>query len=141
MSEFPLLFSSIKLGPLEIKNRIGGSCTTTGGADINGFIQEECLYSYAARSEGGAGFITIECTFATDWGAKSTSFGNPRLSGRAYYDGQSNLAEAIKQCGASAWIQITPGFGQQGSGRLSGETPPAPSAIPSARPQGFEKRS
>ena len=138
--DFPLLFSPIKLGPLTIKNRIGGSCTTTGGADINGYVTEECLYSYAARSEGGSGFVTIECTFATDWGAKSTSFGNPRISGRAYYEGQSNLAEAIKQCGARAFIQITPGFGRQGSGRLSGETPPAPSAIPSERPQDYEKR-
>jgi NADPH-dependent glutamate synthase beta subunit-like oxidoreductase/2,4-dienoyl-CoA reductase-like NADH-dependent reductase (Old Yellow Enzyme family) len=138
--DFPLLFSPIKLGPLQLKNRIGGSCTTTGGADINGYITEECLYSYAARSEGGAGFITIECTFATDWGAKTTSFGNPRISGRAYYEGMSNLAEAIKQCGARAFIQITPGFGRQGSGRLSGETPPAPSAIPSERPQDYEYR-
>ncbi len=138
--DFPILFSPVKLGPLTIKNRIGGSCTTTGGADINGYITEECLYSYAARSEGGAGFVTIECTFATDWGAKSTSFGNPRISGRAYYEGMSNLAEAIKQCGARAFIQITPGFGRQGSGRLSGETPPAPSAIPSKRPQDYELR-
>jgi NADPH-dependent glutamate synthase beta subunit-like oxidoreductase/2,4-dienoyl-CoA reductase-like NADH-dependent reductase (Old Yellow Enzyme family) len=138
--EFKELFKPIKVGPLTLKNRIGGSCTTTGGADINGYITEECLYSYAARSEGGAAFITIECTFATDWGAKSTSFGNPRISGRAYYEGMSNLAEAIKQCGAKAFIQITPGFGRQGSGKLSGETPPAPSAIPSERPQDYEDR-
>ena len=138
--EFKELFKPIDLGPLTLKNRIGGACTTTGGADINGYITEECLYSYAARAEGGAAFITIECTFATDWGAKSTSFGNPRISGRAYYEGMSNLAEAIKQCGARAFIQITPGFGRQGSGRLSGETPPAPSAIPSERPQDFEDR-
>ena len=140
MSEFPILFSPIKLGPLEIKNRIGGSCTTTGGADENGYIREECIYSYAGRSEGGAGFITIECTFATDWGAKTTSFGNPRISSRTYYEGQSNLAEGIKQCGAKAFIQITPSFGRQGSGRTSGETPGAPSAIPSERPQDYEQR-
>jgi NADPH-dependent glutamate synthase beta subunit-like oxidoreductase/2,4-dienoyl-CoA reductase-like NADH-dependent reductase (Old Yellow Enzyme family) len=140
MSEFPILFSPIKLGPLEIKNRIGGSCTTTGGADQNGFIREECIYSYAGRSEGGAGFITIECTFATDWGAKTTSFGNPRISGRSYYEGQSNLAEGIKQCGAKAFIQITPSFGRQGSSKTSGETPGAPSAIPSERPQDYEQR-
>jgi NADPH-dependent glutamate synthase beta subunit-like oxidoreductase/2,4-dienoyl-CoA reductase-like NADH-dependent reductase (Old Yellow Enzyme family) len=139
-TQFPKLFSPIKLGSLEIKNRIGGSCTTTGGADINGYITEECLYSYAARCEGGAGFITIECTFATDWGAKTTSFGNPRISGRAYYEGMSNLAEAMKQMGARAFIQITPSFGRQGSGRLSGETPAAPSAIPSERPQDYEER-
>jgi NADPH-dependent glutamate synthase beta subunit-like oxidoreductase/2,4-dienoyl-CoA reductase-like NADH-dependent reductase (Old Yellow Enzyme family) len=138
--EFPILFSPIKLGPLEIKNRIGGSCTTTGGADENGYIREECIYSYAGRSEGGAGFITIECTFATDWGAKTTSFGNPRISSRTYYEGQSNLAEGIKQCGAKAFIQITPSFGRQGSGRTSGETPGAPSAIPSERPQDYEQR-
>ncbi len=140
MSEFPILFSPIKLGPLEIKNRIGGSCTTTGGADQNGFIREECIYSYAGRSEGGAGFITIECTFATDWGAKTTSFGNPRISGRSYYEGQSNLAEGIKQCGAAAFIQITPSFGRQGSSKTSGEIPGAPSAIPSERPQDYEDR-
>jgi len=139
-TEFPILFSPIKLGPLQLKNRIGGSCTTTGGADENGYIREECIYSYAGRSEGGAGFITIECTFATDWGAKTTSFGNPRISGRTYYEGQSNLAEGIKQCGAKAFIQITPSFGRQGSGRTSGETPGAPSAIPSERPQDYEQR-
>jgi len=65
-NDFPILFSPIKLGSLEVKNRIGGSCTTTGGADQNGFVREECIFSYAARCEGGAGFITIECTFATD---------------------------------------------------------------------------
>src|SRR4030042_1569677 len=129
MSDFPILFSPIKLGPLEIKNRIGGSCTTTGGADENGYIREECIYSYAGRSEGGAGFITIECTFATDWGAKTTSFGNPRISGRTYYEGQSNLAEGIKQCGAKAFIQITPSFGRQGSSKTSGEVPGPPSPL------------
>ncbi len=140
MSLFPHLFTPIKFGPLQLKNRIGGSCTTTGGADQNGFVREECIYSYAGRSEGGAGFITIECTFATDWGAKTTSFGNPRISGRAYYEGQSNLAEGIKQCGAAAFIQITPSFGRQGSSKTSGETPGAPSAIPSERPQDYELR-
>ncbi|HJX13162.1 MAG TPA: FAD-dependent oxidoreductase [Dehalococcoidales bacterium] len=140
MTDFPILFSPIKLGPLELKNRIGGSCTTTGGADENGYIREECIYSYAGRSEGGAGFITIECTFATDWGAKTTSFGNPRISGRTYYEGQSNLAEGIKQCGAKAFIQITPSFGRQGSSKTSGEIPGAPSAIPSERPQDYEDR-
>jgi len=139
-NDFPILFSPIKLGSLEIKNRIGGSCTTTGGADQNGFIREECIYSYAARSEGGAGFITIECTFATDWGAKTTSFGNPRISGRAYYEGMSNLAEGMQQCGSRAFIQITPSFGRQGSSKTSGEIPGAPSAIPSQRPQDFEQR-
>ena len=139
-NDFPILFSPIKLGSLEIKNRIGGSCTTTGGADANGFIREECIYSYAARSEGGAGFITIECTFATDWGAKTTSFGNPRISGRSYYEGMSNLAEAMQQCGSKAFIQITPSFGRQGSSKTSGEVPGAPSAIPSQRPQDFEQR-
>jgi NADPH-dependent glutamate synthase beta subunit-like oxidoreductase/2,4-dienoyl-CoA reductase-like NADH-dependent reductase (Old Yellow Enzyme family) len=139
-NDFPKLFSPIKLGSLEVKNRIGGSCTTTGGADANGFIREECIYSYAARSEGGAGFVTIECTFATDWGAKTTSFGNPRISGRSYYEGMSNLAEGMKQCGSRAFIQITPSFGRQGSSKTSGEIPGAPSAIPSQRPQDFEQR-
>jgi hypothetical protein len=67
------LFTPIKIGKLEIKNRIGGACTTTGGADINGYITENAVATYAARAAGGAGFVCIECTFASDWGAQTTS--------------------------------------------------------------------
>lgn len=128
--EFTELFKPIKVGNLEIKNRIGGACTTTGGADINGYITENALAIYAARAAGGAGFICIECTFASDWGAQTTSFGNPRISNRSYWAGMSELAETINAFGARAFIQITPGFGRQGSSKLSGKTPPAPSPIP-----------
>ena len=58
--EFGALFSPIKLGTLEIKNRIGGACTTTGGADINGYITENALATYAARASGGVGFVCID---------------------------------------------------------------------------------
>jgi 2,4-dienoyl-CoA reductase-like NADH-dependent reductase (Old Yellow Enzyme family) len=67
--EFTELFTPIKIGKLEIKNRLGGACTTTGGADINGYITENAVATYAARAAGGAGFVCIECTFASDWGA------------------------------------------------------------------------
>jgi 2,4-dienoyl-CoA reductase-like NADH-dependent reductase (Old Yellow Enzyme family) len=128
--EFTELFKPIKIGKLEIKNRIGGACTTTGGADINGYITENAVSTYAARAAGGAGFVCIECTFASDWGAKTTSFGNPRISNRSYYAGMAELAETIQAFGSKAFIQITPGFGRQGSSKLSGEDPPAPSPIP-----------
>jgi 2,4-dienoyl-CoA reductase-like NADH-dependent reductase (Old Yellow Enzyme family) len=127
--EFKYLFEPIMLGKLEIKNRIGACCTTTGGADIKGYMTEQCYAAYAYRSIGGAGFVTIECTFATDWGAESTSFGNPRISNRSYYQGLNEIVDAMHAKGAKAFIQITPGFGRQGSGKLSGKTPPAPSAI------------
>ena len=93
--EYTELFKPIKLGTLEVKNRIGGACTTTGGADINGYITENAISTYAARAAGGAGFVCIECTFASDWGAETTSFGNPRISNRSYYAGMSELAETI----------------------------------------------
>lgn len=128
--EFTELFKPIKLGTLELKNRIGGACTTTGGADINGYITENAVATYAARAAGGAGFICIECTFASDFGAATTSFGNPRMSNRSYYAGMAELAETIQAYGAKAFIQISPGFGRQGSSKLSGQNPPAPSPIP-----------
>jgi len=138
--EFTELFKPIRIGNLEIKNRIGGACTTTGGADINGYITENALAIYAARSAGGAGFISIECTFANDWGAQTTSFGNPRISNRSYWAGLSELAETINAFGAKAFIQITPGFGRQGSSKLSGKTPPAPSPIPCEVCHDFDMR-
>src|ERR1035437_956475 len=138
--EFKKLFEPIMLGKLEIKNRIGACCTTTGGADINGYMTEQCFAAYALRSIGGAGFVTIECTFATEEGAKTTSFGNPRISDRSYYQGLNEMVETIHSKGAKAFIQITPGFGRQGSGKLSGKIPGAPSAVPSDRPRDWEER-
>jgi len=138
--EFTELFKPIKLGTLELKNRVGGACTTTGGADINGFITENAVATYAARAAGGAGFICIECTFASDFGAATTSFGNPRLSNRSYFAGMSELAETIQAYGAKAFIQISPGFGRQGSSKLSGQDPPAPSAIPCDVCHDFDQR-
>lgn len=144
------MFKPIKIGGLEIKNRIGGACTTTGGADINGYITENAIAIYASRSAGGAGFVCIECTFANDWAAETTSFGNPRISNRSYWAGLAELAETIQAFGAKAFIQITPGFGRQGSSKLSGKTPPAPSAVPCevchdhdmrVMPYGWETRS
>lgn len=138
--EFAELFKPIKVGTLELKNRIGGACTTTGGADINGYITENAVATYAARAAGGAGFICIECTFASDFGAATTSFGNPRLSNRSYYAGMAELAETIQAYGAKAFIQISPGFGRQGSSKLSGQDPPAPSAIPCDVCHDFDQR-
>ncbi len=138
--EFKELFKPIRIGNLEIKNRIGGACTTTGGADIKGYITENAVATYASRAAGGAGFICIECTFASDWGAETTSFGNPRLSNRSYYAGMAELAETIQAFGARAFIQITPGFGRQGSSKLSGKTPPAPSPIPCEVCHDFDMR-
>ena len=137
---FEELYKPIKLGTLEIENRIGGACTTTGGADINGYITEYALATYASRAAGGAGIVCIECTFASNFGAETTSFGNPRISDRSYWPGLSDLAETIQAFGAKAMIQITPSFGRQGSGTLSGKTPPAPSPIPYERPQDFDMR-
>jgi NADPH-dependent glutamate synthase beta subunit-like oxidoreductase/2,4-dienoyl-CoA reductase-like NADH-dependent reductase (Old Yellow Enzyme family) len=140
MMAFTELFKPIKLGTLEIKNRIGGACTTTGGADINGYITENALATYAARAAGGAGVVCIECTFASNFGAETTSFGNPRISDRSYWPGLSDLAETIQSFGAKAMIQITPSFGRQGSSSLSGKMPPAPSPIPYERPKDFDMR-
>ena len=138
--QFKKLFEPIMVGKLEIKNRIGASCSTTGGADITGYVTEQCIAAYALRSRGGAGFVTIECTFATDEGAQTTSFGNPRISNRSYYQGHNEMVETMHSMGTKAFIQITPGFGRQGSSKLSGKKPGAPSAIPSERPKDWEER-
>ncbi|MFC1825048.1 NADH:flavin oxidoreductase, partial [Thermodesulfobacteriota bacterium] len=138
--EFKELFTPIKLGTLEIKNRIGGACTTTGGSDLKGYIKESGIATYAARSKGGAGFVCIECTFASAFGAETTSFGNPQIGDRSYYAGLSELAETINAFGAKAFIQISPSFGRQGSSSVSGKTPPAPSAVAYERPKDYEER-
>jgi NADPH-dependent glutamate synthase beta subunit-like oxidoreductase/2,4-dienoyl-CoA reductase-like NADH-dependent reductase (Old Yellow Enzyme family) len=52
----------------------------------------------------------------------------------------AELAETIQAFGAKAFIQITPGFGRQGSSKLSGEAVPAPSAVPNEVCHDFDLR-
>lgn len=59
MNAYPHLFQPIRLGPVEIKNRVFSPAHgTTLGRD--GLVTEEMIAYHAARAKGGAGLIILE---------------------------------------------------------------------------------
>jgi len=54
------LFKPIKVGPIDIKNRIGMSPMNLFFSSVDGSVSEEQLAYYAARAKGGCGLIVTE---------------------------------------------------------------------------------
>lgn len=89
---FPKTFSPLKLGPLDLKNRIIMAPLTRQNADDDGTPTEEMAAYYARRARGGVGMIISEGTYETD-----------DLSCRAYLS-QPGIANAKH---VAAWRQTT----------------------------------
>ncbi len=121
------LFSSIVLGGVEVPNRIVMPPMTTRLADDEGHVTDALLAYYRARALGGAGLITVE-------------MGSPERAGRhrfrelGVYDdrflpGLERLTTVLHDAGARVSVQLGHG-GSRARGAVSGETPIAPSSIP-----------
>ena len=112
-SKYPELFAPIKLGSVEIKNRIAMAATATDAVEPGGFIGDRMIYFYAARAKGGVGLIitgpaTIEPTVI------SAPYLLPFLYNAAHMPGWAELAETVHAWGAKVFVQVDSG----GPGRL-----------------------
>ena len=66
--KYPILFSPILLGKLELRNRIVMPPMTTGFAR-DGFVTDTMIDYHAARAKGGVGLIIVEdCIVETPLG-------------------------------------------------------------------------
>ena len=129
------LFDPIKIGHLEVKNRIAFAPTGMGTAGPNGSITDQTICHYTARAKGGAGLIIIEHSLCTlrHWKA-----GAPILS---FQSGNSmvymkDLADAIHHFGAKVVVQLSLGLGRQTSPRVTGTELVGPSPLPFFVPEG-----
>ncbi|NQT48099.1 MAG: NADH:flavin oxidoreductase [Chloroflexi bacterium] len=62
MRSLEKLFNSIKIGGMEVKNRVVMSPMTTNSAAADGTIPQKMMDYYEARARGGVGLITLEST-------------------------------------------------------------------------------
>ncbi len=126
MKPLKLLFSPIKIGAVEVKNRIILAPMGTSLADPSGAITDEFISYYRERAMGGAGYVSV---------------GNACIhpSGRAtekmvciYNDdhmaGFARLAEAIHAVDGKVIVQLNHA-GRQTSSSITGQKLVAPSAI------------
>ena len=126
---YPLLLSPLRIGPIELRNRIVSTAHQTTLVE-DGLPTDDFVAYHAARAEGGAGLICIEATAVHPSGLLTghTIAGyDPRVVERL-----ARVAEAVHAGGTRLFVQLFHG------GREQIESPPrapavAPSAVPSQR--------
>jgi 2,4-dienoyl-CoA reductase-like NADH-dependent reductase (Old Yellow Enzyme family)/thioredoxin reductase len=121
------LFSPIRIGSIELRNRIVlpaiGSCFAT----FEGEITDRSINYYAARARGGAGLITLENTIVHPSGK---AFTIPVLYDDRFIPRLRDLANAVHAEGAKIFVQLAH-QGRQMSSAITGSPLLAPSPIPS----------
>ena len=124
-SAYPLLFSPLRIGGLELRNRIVLSAMTTGFGFTEGAPEDEALAYYRTRSRGTA-LATVGFSAVAPEGRVENAIAWLWPEGAA--EALAPLAEAIASTGAHPCIQLGHG-GRQVSPAVIGEPPVAPSAV------------
>jgi 2,4-dienoyl-CoA reductase-like NADH-dependent reductase (Old Yellow Enzyme family) len=131
--KYPVLFSPVRLGALQLKNRVVMPPMTTGFAR-DGFVTDKMIDHYAARAQGGAGLVIVEdCIVDAPLG--NHGYHDILIDDDRFIPDLKRLARAIKSGGARAAIQLN--FSGRMAGKLrdgclkmtGGRLPVAPSAI------------
>ena len=122
---YPLLFSPLRIGGLELHNRIVLSAMTTGFGFSGGAPEAEALAYYRTRSSGTA-LATVGFSAVTPEGRVENAIAWLWPEGAA--EALAPLAGAIASAGAHPCIQLGHG-GRQVSPVVIGEAPVAPSGV------------
>lgn len=121
-----MLFTPIKLGTLEIKNRIVMAPMVTGQASPDGNVTDPQIAWYEARARGGAGLIIVEMTAVAKRGCAAALLG---IWDDDAVPGFRKLTDAVHANGAKIFLQLSHAGRQTESAFTGGELPVAPSAI------------
>jgi len=122
------LFEPLKIGNLELKNRIVMAPMVTQFTNVDGTVSDRMVEYYARRARGGVGLVIVEMA-AVEKGGIAVS-NQLRIDEEKYWEGLKRLASRIQAEGAKAALQIHHA-GRQTSTLVSGSKPVAPSPIAS----------
>lgn len=123
---FPNLFSPVKIGRLEVKNRIVMCPMGTRFPTSAGFVNDTVTNYYLARARGGTGLITFQYTSVAPDGAYSPR--TTMLYDDRFIPGLQSLVDAVHNAGAKISIQLAH-VGGAGSYSVTGTRAKGPSAI------------
>lgn len=124
---FKTLFSSIKIGNMEVPNRFVVPSMGTNLANPDGTINQEFIDYWITRAKGGWGLLTIEVT-AIDPLGKAIPH-EPGLWDDKFIPDFKKLVDKVHQYGAKIAVQLHHA-GRQTSSDIIGKQPVAPSPIP-----------
>ncbi len=123
---FEHLFRPVRIGRMELKNRLIGAATVTNFATVDGSVSERTIAHYARRARGGAALITVEMTAFHPSGRGWVYMLN--LWDDRYIFGFKRLADAIHEAGARCTVQLGH-CGRQTNRAYTHQRPVAPSAV------------
>lgn len=125
--EFENLFKPIRIGPVEIKNRIALAPCNLHFSQ-GGFVTDQYQAYYAARAKGGVGLLIVGGAVVYPPDIEPTLVEIPFLFDVKHVVGFDECVERIHEHGAMAFIQLGIGQGRQTRGG-TGEVV-SPSAVP-----------
>lgn len=124
------LWESLRIGRMELKNRVVMPPMVTRYASEDGFVTERNKDYYEARARGGAGLVIVEATYVHRQGwAFANQIG---ISEDKFMPKLSELTSVVHRHGAKIAIQLHHGGREAKEAALSGLQPVAPSPLPGA---------
>jgi 2-enoate reductase len=127
------LFEPIKIGKLEIKNRIAmAPMANLGHVTPNGSLTKRAIDYYVERAKGGTGLIITGAVKVENEieKLKMPSFPCITTNPVQFIETASELVEHVHAYDAKIFIQVTLGLGRSGAPGFLDCEPVAPSAIP-----------
>jgi len=112
--QFEHILSPIKIGPVELKNRIALAPMNETMSGVNGEATEQMLSYFAARAKGGVALVSTGAVMGTRLASEFVWGRNLYLYHPGHLQGLGMLTERIHYFEAKAAIQMTIGFGRQG---------------------------
>jgi len=129
MKELDPLFSPVRIGTMDLKNRLVQSPMHTRYATGSGEVSEQLIAYMTARARGGAGLIIVENT-AVDWELGRAAGAPIRLDDDRFVTGLHDLVEAVHRAGAKIATELHHAGRQNTRGNITGGAQPiAPSPI------------
>jgi len=120
------LFSPIKVGNLELKNRIIMAPMGTGYANPDGTVSQRLIDYFVERAKGGAGLLTTGIAYVHPSGRVMVS--GLGVSDDSHVPALRRLVEAVHAGGAKISLQVGHG-GRYSPSRVLGAQAVAPSAL------------
>ncbi len=126
------IFEPIKIGQVEIKNRIAMAPMNMNYTGPNHYVSNQQMAYYAARAKGGTGLIITEALGATGHPTADTyrKYNNARLDNELFVPMMSELVEHVHAFGAKIFAQLAVGPGRQGTREAGAVQPVSASPIP-----------
>ena len=124
-----LLFSPIKIGDVEIDNRIAMAPMNMVYSTQDGYVTPQDIAQLARRAKGGFGLIITGAIICTRLSAPFVFHRNLYLYDESFMPLLGKMTDTIHHFGAKIFAQLSVGFGRQGSA-LDGTPSYAPSSIP-----------